>query len=245
MKKFSIVFAVFLCCSLYAFSQEIEHDLSHFTRVVASPRIHVILSKGEQESIRLVYSGVSADKINIKVSARTLRLYLDGARKFERRTRSGTDDTSNKSMYSGAVVTAYVTYRELDLLEIRGEQELTCNDPIDSEQFTLRAYGENEVTLSSLRTDFFKAKLYGENRLSIRKGKVTEQQYSLYGENRIDTRALRSKYTSANTFGENSLKVSCREEMRIHAFGEPEIRVDGGAQISSRVVIGNASIERY
>lgn len=205
MKNFAVVFAVLLCCSFCALSQEIEQDLSHFTRVVASPRI----------------------------------------RKFERRTPSGTDDTRRKSMYSGAIVTAYVTYRELDLLEIRGEQELTCNDPIDSEQFTLRAYGENEVTLSSLRTDFFKAKLYGENRLSIRKGKATEQQYSLYGENRIDTRALRSKYTSANTFGENSLKVSCREEMRIHAFGEPEIRVDGGAQISSRVVIGNASIERY
>lgn len=245
MKKIAVVFAALVCSPIYIFSQEIERSLSHFTRVVASPRIHVILNKGEEESIRLVYSGVSADKINMKVSAKTLRLYLDGARKFEHRKSSGMDDGRKERMYSGAIVTAYVTYRELDMLEIRGEQELTCNDPIHSEQFTLRAYGENEVTLASLRTDFFKAKLYGENRLSIRKGRATEQRYSLYGENRIDTRALRSKYTSTHIFGENSLKVSCREEMRIHAFGEPEIRVDGGAQINSRVVIGNASIERY
>ena len=244
MKKFAVVFVALLCYSILAFSQEIEQNLSPFTRIVASPRIHVILNKGEKESIRLVYSGVSAHKINIKASGKTLRLFLDGARKFERKTPSGMADGRKESMYKDAIVTAYVTYRELDMLEIRGDQELTCNDPIHSEQFTLRAYGENEVTLAFLSTDFFRAKLYGENRLSVKNGKATEQQYSLYGENRIDTRALRSKYTSAHTFGENSLRVSCREEMRIHAFGEPEIRVDGGAQISSRLVIGKASIER-
>ncbi len=236
-----ILIPVLTCFCLVASGQEIEKDLRHFTRVVASPRVNVILEKGDRESIRLVYRGVSEDKINIDVSGRTLRIYLDKARKVER-MRESDHQGRRESMYDGASMTAYITYRELDMLEIRGDQELTCKDDIKSEEFTLRAYGENDIRLSSLHTGFFKAKLYGQNNLYIGQGRTLEQKYLLYGENEIDSKRMRSDYIITSIFGEGSLKINSAEEVRIDAFGEPQIYVDGGGRVNRRVVIGKATI---
>ena len=241
MKKFALLITA-ACITLSTWAQEIEKDLKHFTRVVASPRVNVILSQGDHESIRLVYKNVSRKDINIDVSGRTLRIYLDKARKVERMKPDQKRYGIREGMYEGASLTAYITYKKLEMLEIRGSQELTCKDPIESENFTLRAYGENEIRMKSLKTEFFKAKLYGENDLRIRKGRTLEQKYILYGQNKINTKGMRSDYIITSIFGEGSLKINSAEEVRIDAFGEPRIFVDGGARVNRRLVIGKANI---
>lgn len=237
LKSFILVAAT--CLAFAGFGQELQQDLKHFTRVVASPRVSVILEKGNEESIRLVYNNVDAEKINVRVTGKTLRIFLDDARKVEKTARS---NRGRVGIYEGASVTAYVTYRELDMLEIRGNQEISCLDPIESEIFVLRAYGENEIRLASLKTGFFKAKLYGHNDLEVQKGRTLEQKYILYGENKIDTKGMRSDYIITSIFGEGSLSIHSAEEVRIDAFGEPRIFVDGGAHINRRLIFGKANI---
>jgi hypothetical protein len=223
----------------------INKELKAFTRVIASPKINVILKKGEKESIELSYNNVSADKINIEVSGRTLHIYLDGARKLERRIEDYSDRYRRyRNMYQGASITAYITYRELDGLEIRGEQELTVQDPIEAPEFTLRAYGENDITLASLKTEYFRVNLYGENKLNIKSGKVIEQRYKLYGENDINTTEMKSAYISTSIFGEGDLRVHSAKEVRINAFGEPTIQVAGNGKIYKRLIFGSARIRR-
>lgn len=241
MKRITLILTA-TCLSIFAHAQEINRSLKHFTRVIASPRVNVILSKGDHESIRLVYNNVTENRINIDVTGKTLRIYLDNARKFEKATSNTNEYGAKESMYEGVSVTAYITYKEIDLLEIRGNQELSCTDPIVSDAFTLRAYGENDIRLSSLKTPFFKAKLYGENDVRIRKGRTLEQKYVSYGENKVDAQGMRSDYIITSIFGEGNLKLNSAEEVRIDAFGEPDIHVDGGAHINRRLVIGNANI---
>ncbi len=242
MKKSALIALSLLAMATGAFAQEIQKELKSFSRIIASPRVNLILKKGEKESIRLVYNDVSKSKINIEVSNHTLHLYLDNARKVEKMDPYGNDFGPRRNMYDGVSITAYVTYKYLEGLEIRGNQELTCYDPIEADEFRLKAYGENEITLASLKTDFFKASLYGTNELKISKGKVVEQKYKLYGENRIDTRALKSAYVSTSIFGEGDLKITSTEEVRVDAFGEPSIHVNGGANVNRRLVFGRTSI---
>lgn len=237
-----ILIAAATCISLLASGQEIRKNVKGFARIIASPHINVILNKGDHESVRLVYNNVAADKINIDLTGKTLRIYLDDARKIEKATTTAGPSLGKTTMYQGASVTAYITFKELTGIEIRGNQELSCDDPIESEAFTLRAYGENEIRLSSLKTDLFKAKLYGENDLRIREGRTLEQKYISYGDNKVDAEGVRSDYIITSMFGEGSLKINSAEEVRIDAFGEPYIHVDGGANINRRLVIGNADI---
>lgn len=229
-----------LCLSLTGFSQAVEQDLKHFTRVVASPHVNVILEKGREESIRLIYNNVDPERVNVKVSGKTLRIFLEGARKVSKRIQAR--DGRTVDAYDDVAVTAYVTYSTLESLEIRGNQELTCLDPIDADVFRLRAYGENEIRLAQLKTGFFKAKLYGRNQLSVHDGRTLEQKYVLYGENKIDAYGMRSDYIITSIFGQGSLRVNSAEEVRIDAFGDPRIFVDGGAHVRRRLIIGNADI---
>jgi hypothetical protein len=245
MKK--LLLLTFLAsCGLTSFAQETENeikkDLRPFNRIVASPRVNLILKKGDKESIRLVYHDVSKSKINIEVNRRTLAIYLEGARKVEKPGPHEAHDGGRRSEYDGVSITAYVTYKDLEGLEIRGNQELTCFDELEAEEFRLKAYGENEITFTSLKTDFFKASLYGENHLKIKKGKVIEQKYKLYGENQIDTREMKSVFATASIFGEGSVKINTTEDVRLDAFGEPSVFVNGGGHVNKRFVIGKTSV---
>jgi hypothetical protein len=245
MKILSIALTL-ICAAASLQAQEIKKDLKPFTKIIASPRVNLILKKGDHESIRLVYNDVSEGKINIEVRNKTLQIYLDHARKVEKMDPYNERGRSHRNipMYEGVSITAYVTYTDLDALEIRGNQELTCQDALESEEFHLKAYGENEITLASLKTDFFKASLYGQNVLKIKKGKVVEQKYKLYGENKIDTRDMKSAYASASIFGEGNMKINTSEELRVDAFGEPNIYVNGGGHVNRRLIFGRTQIHQ-
>jgi hypothetical protein len=234
----TLVLSAFALCA-----QDIQKELKHFNKIIASPRIHLVLKKGDKESVRVEYRNVAKEKINIEVNGKTLAIYLDNARKLERL--KDNDYGRSSWMYEGVVVTAYVTYTDLEALEIRGNQDITCHDPIEAEEFRLKAYGENVITLASLKTDFFKASMFGENELRIKDGKVVEQKYKLYGENKIDTREMKSAFTSTSIFGEGNLKVTSTEQMRVDAFGEPTIYVKGGGNVRKRLVFGKTYIREY
>ena len=226
----------------FTLAQEISENLNSFTRVIASPHVNLILKKGDQESIRLVYQNVNSQKINIEVHHKTLKIFLDEAQHVEKRHDHQNGYGHKSGIYKDVHITAYVTYKTLTHLEIRGNQELSCLDPVEADEFTLKAYGENTITLASLKTKYFKTSLYGENKLRIKNGKVLEQRYKLYGENKINTSELKSSYTSTSIFGEGDLTVNSSREIRVSAFGEPTIHVKGGGHIKSNLVFGNASI---
>ncbi len=239
--------SLFLCLTLgltgLTQAQELNRNLDSFNKIIVSPKINLVLQKGEQESIRIRYSNVSPDKINIEVSNNRLRIYLDDARIVEKHRKTHSENySSNMSIYHDAVITAYVTYRELKVLDVRGEEEVTCDGLIDSEKFKLKAYGEAEITLASLHTKNFKAVLYGENKLKIKEGQAGHQRYRLYGENKIDTRAFESETISTTIYGEGRLSVNASDEIRINAFGEPQVNVSGNSHISRGIIIGKADI---
>jgi hypothetical protein len=242
MKKVPLLMVAALMATVL-YGQEINTDLKPFRRVIASPRVNLVLTRGDQESIRLVYHRVSPDKINIKQNGKTLHIYLENAKMVEKTDR--TSYSSRTSIYPPDVtITAYVTYKALEGLEIRGNQELSCLDPISAERFDLKAYGENEITLASLKTGYLHTRLYGENNLMINDGKAEFQKYSLYGQNEIDTRSLKSYTATANLFGESKLRLSTDDELNVNSFGEGQVIYNGDAEVNKRLIFGNTRISR-
>ena len=237
--KNALAIVVSLTLITSATAQEITSSLKPFSKIISSPRINLVLTQGDQESIRLVYEGVPAEKINIKQRGNTLHIFLDKAKYAEKKYKYGYTTTP---MYPDARLTAYVTYRSLEELEIRGNQELSCLDPIRNARFALRAYGENDITFASLNTEYFITRLYGENMLRIEDGKADFQKYSLYGNNDINTVALKSYYATATIFGESSLQLHTDDELKVSSFGEGEVIYAGNAHVNHRVVVGNARV---
>lgn len=244
MKKIAhyLIFTALVAGSTVCFAQEFEKKLSPFSRITVSPKINLILQKGDHESIRVTYSNVNPGKINIVVEGNKLNLYLDQARIVDKRERTNDDYNSKTSIYRDVEITAYVTYTQLKSLEVRGELEVTSLGLLENESFKLKVYGQSEITLDSLHTQKFKAVVYGENRIKINGGKAAHQRYRLYGENKIDTRALASITVSSSIYGEGRLTVTASDEVRINAFGEPEVNVAGTSYINKGIIIGKADI---
>lgn len=230
--------------TLSGFAQTIEKKVAPFKKVVASPKINLVMVAGENESVKINYANVDASKINIVVKNNALHIYLDGSKYTEKRERVKKDGWVDKmGVYRNASVTAYVTYRKLDKLVVRGEQEVDVQSAIDSKKFKLSAYGENNITLASLKTYKFKACLYGQHTVKVKAGEVDFQKYKLFGENKIDTQALQSEEIASTTYGESKLKFNANENLRLVTFGESDVKVKGGADIN-KFTFGEVAVNR-
>jgi hypothetical protein len=249
MKKLFLSSATAIICTILfcsiARAQTINKPLPHFDKLVVSPLVNVVLTEGEQEHIRLEYSGVESDKINYIVKGKTLRIYLDDAR-ITVKTRKHYDEDGyeyKKPIYRNVQITAYVTYRQLRSLEVRGEETVICESPLVQDEFQLKIYGQSKVTLASLETDHLKAYLYGENKLTIQSGSSETQKYRVYGENRIDTRNFTSKHISAGSIGESKLSLHASGQLRVTTVGESNVYNSGEGQTTKRLTIGTANVQ--
>lgn len=212
-----------------------------FKKIIASARVNLILEKGDRESVRILYNRIPKSNVNVVVRGNKLKIYLDHARLVEKQVRDYKKDYSGThGMYEGYSITAYVTYKELKAVEIRGEEEFRCDTEIITDKFKLRAYGKSEIRLASLRARKFKASLYGENNLKIESGETVHDVYRVFGENKVDARGLKSKVASTRMYGEGRIMVNASEKVRINSFGEPEIWVAGNPFISRGIILGRA-----
>ncbi len=245
MKK-TLITTVMLAIGFLALAQEeVIRKVPSFDKISVSPKISLVLEKGDKESVRIVYTNISPGKINVEVVGNKLRIYLNQARLVDKRERTSDNHNARESMYHDVTVTAYVTFRHLKELEMRGAETLTCDSEIDTDKFKLKVYGEAEVNLASLKAHKFKASLYGVNNIKIKSGESAHQVYRLFGENKIDTRGLESTTASARIYGEGRLRMKATDEVRINAFGEPDIDISGNPHISRGIMIGRTHIELH
>lgn len=129
MKK-TILTTVILAIGLVALAQEeVIRNMPTFEKVAVSPKINLVLVKGDKESVHSAYFNISPGKIKVEVVDNKLRIYLDQARFIDKRDRADLDNSNARiSIYYDVTVTAYVTYRTINELEMRGEEELTHGD---------------------------------------------------------------------------------------------------------------------
>jgi len=240
----TLITSLLIASALSASAQTLERNVGHFKKVVVSPKINLVMVAGDDESVKINYANVDASKINIVVRNHALHIYLDGSKYTEKRERIKKDGWVDKeSVYRHASVTAYVTYRQLDKLVVRGEQEVEVQSAIDNKKFKLSAYGECDITLASLQTGKFKASLYGQHTLKIKSGEVDTQKYKLFGENKIDAQAIQSEEIASTTYGESKLKFNAHESLHLVTFGESDVKVMGGADVN-RFTLGEVAVNR-
>jgi HSP20 family molecular chaperone IbpA len=227
-------------------AQTFTRELPRFDRVAASPLITLVLEPGDQERVRLEYSGVDPGKIHYEVHGKTLRLYLDDARYTIREHKYWRDGYEyRRPAYDRSVrVTAYVTYKQLRSIEKRGEEDVTCKGPLAAKRCTVRLFGDIDAEIESVTARRFKAAMFGENTLRIASGEAARQRYRSFGENTVDTRNVAGRITSTSTFGDSHLRLHASDQMRVTTFGESDVRFTGGGQLSKRLVFGEASISK-
>jgi Putative auto-transporter adhesin, head GIN domain len=242
MKTSAFLFLLLLCTAVMA--QE-TRKLPHFNSIVVSPHINLVLTHDESENVRLIHSGISENKINVEVNGEVLRIFLDDARVTSPRNRYNENGYRWKeSIYKDVSVTAYVSYRSIKRLEVRGEQNVTIDSIPSYSKIKIKAYGETRIDIASVDTEKLKVSLYGENSLKVRGGRTQHQVYRLFGENKIDAIALESRTASTRIYGEGRIRLTASDELILNSFGEPEIVVAGNPLIHRGIIFGHTDIRR-
>jgi hypothetical protein len=241
----NIVCLIGLTVSL-AYAQSTTKTLPSFDKVVVSPLIKIVLVSGNQETVRLEYENVAPEKVNCFVRDNTLRLYLDDAKIVVKQERVYDGENSNKRPIYGkdVKVTAYITYRQLKELEVRGEEEAVCQSDITGDVFKLRVYGQATVTLASLHVTDLRAHIYGENKVTIQSGNADEQVYRVYGESQINAENLVGKNVSTSLYGDSQLRLYASNRLGVTAFGESNVNYTGGASLQKGLVLGDVKIRK-
>ena len=246
MKKtlFTVVFLL-LAASFISNAQEKIHQVKSFDKIIVSPHIELNLVEGNEESVKIENAKVSEDKINIEVSGKTLRIYLDGAKivtKGKKVEQNG--GKWKKSLYDGTMMTATITYKTLNALSVRGEEMVKAKSPMNQDKLKLAIYGESKVYFNSLTIRDLTVSIYGESYLEIESGSVDSQVYRAYGESEVNTTEVDSKNTKITAYGESNFRVNVSNRLKVTCYGETTITYMGNASLDKGIVIGEAEIRK-
>ncbi|MEJ0031928.1 MAG: DUF2807 domain-containing protein [Bacteroidota bacterium] len=242
MKSFKVLLLAILTIST-AYSQSFERKLRSFDKIIVSPKINLVLTQGEKESIKIDYSGVDEERIVIEQKGRKVHVYLEDAKIFDIGERED-NMFDRRERYAHATLTAYVTFKHLALIETRGEGDVYCEGKIETKKLKIKAWGATDIRLAYVDAATVKVRLYGENVLNILDGDAGHLSYKMYGVNKIDTRGLRSVTSNATVYGEGRINLNTTEELRLNSFGEPRLDVIGDPVISKGMVFGKVNIRR-
>ncbi len=239
---FTITLMILNCKNAQAQSKTL--DVNHFDKVIVSPHIQVTFVQGDKEAVTIESASVPADKINIQVKGKTLRIYLGGAKMITKSEKIKGDGWKRReSIYRGTKVTAIVTYTSLQELSLRGEETFVCKSPIVQEKFRLTIYGEPQVYLNEVNLNTLKATMYGESYLEIKKGNVTNQKFKSYGESKVNGLEIGNRHTTIKAYGSSSFRLKVLENLKITALGEAIIAYTGNPIVDTGLIVGNITIQ--
>jgi len=239
----TVLSAVLLLVSVSVTAQ--TKTVDHFSKVIVSPYIQVTFVQGDEESVTINDIKVDRDKLHVEVTNKTLRIYLEGAKDIPKNEKDYSDDyEETHPLYNNTSVVATVTYKTLDALSIRGEEEQLCKSAITNDRFTLKIYGESEVTFNEFNLQELQATIYGEGSLKIKSGSVKEQNYTCYGEGRINSLAITGNTSHITAYGDADLKINVSDRIKITAFGDTQVHYKGDPEVVKGLHIGDILVDR-
>ncbi|WP_373519922.1 head GIN domain-containing protein [Pricia sp.] len=228
-----------------SFAQTKPLNVDTFDKVIVSPHVQVVFQQGDSESVTIESSSVSEEKINIEVNGKTLRLFLDGAwdvTKSEKTNENGYEQ--RKSMYNGTVIKATVTYKNLEELSLRGEENIVCKSTLKGEKFNLTIYGASQVYLNKVTVGNLKTTIYGQSYLELKEGTIDRHKITAYGETKVNTLGVESKSAKIIAYGEGSYRLKVSDDLKITAYGEASVAYEGNPKVNKGIIIGEARIHR-
>lgn len=245
MKTVKLILAALMVFGIQnGFSQGEKFSVQSFNKVIISPHIQVKFEKGDEESVTILSNSEGKDKLNIEVNGKTLRIYLDDAKMTTKSEKVDYEGWKQKvPIYNGTVVTAVITYKDIDELSLRGEEEYHISGSLKADKFVLSIYGDSDVKFDEVDFMRLKTTIYGESELKFKKGTIEDQKYTVYGEGEVKATGIDNKTTKVIAYGEGEFKMNVTERLKVTTYGEAEVYYTGNPTLKKGIVIGEATIE--
>lgn len=220
-----------------------EYKVAPFQKVIVSPYIEVVFKQGDTEKVTVDAGYLPLEKFHAEVSDKTLQVYLDEAKWIPKNKKVKHKEwTTKQAVYKGTQVRITITYKNMEVVSVRGNESIKFESPFKQKKFTLRTYGESKIYLKNVDLDFLKATSYGESYVVVEQGQIEKQKFTTYGESVINAENIENLETEVTAYGESTLKLKVIDRLKITAFGDANITYYGTPEVSRGIVIGDATI---
>jgi hypothetical protein len=244
MQRFKILFSILLLLMAMAATAQTKNT-GPFNKVIISPYIQATFVQGNKESVTINDIDVDVNKLHIEVNDNTLRIYLEGAKDFPKNEKDYSNGYKETyPLYNKTSVVATVTYKTLEALSVRGEENIICESPVNGNKFTLKIYGEPNVAFNEMNLQQLSATLYGEGTLEIKAGSIKDQKYVCYGEGKINSLAIEGNTSRLTAYGTADFKLNISDRIKITAFGEAKLHYKGNPEIDKGLHFGDMLIDK-
>ncbi|WP_432410556.1 head GIN domain-containing protein [Rasiella sp. SM2506] len=235
----------FLFFTTNASAQSIVFDVDSFDKIIVSPHIEVIFKEGTNESVSITSNTEPMEKLNIVVENTTLHIYLEDARIVTGSKKEERNGYKRKvDLYKGTVVRAVITYKNINSLDLRGEENFTFENTLKANKLKMSIYGESQVYMNDVAIKNLQVSLYGESFLEITKGSVDTQKITAYGESKVNTANVLNKETKLTAYGDGTFQFNVSEKLKVTSYGEATIIYSGNADLNKGLIIGETKITK-
>lgn len=178
-----------------------SRKVGSFHAVEAGSAFRVVLQKGAQASVRLETDDNLLPYIETTTNGGVLDISLRG----------------NTSIRNVSRMIAYVTYTNLDLLDLSGAAEAESADVIEADKFTIELSGAARVKLP-LRARTLAIDASGASKVHVT-GQVESLNCDVSGASRVNLMELEVQRVSADLSGASDLQVNVGQSISADVSG--------------------------
>lgn len=218
---------------------------NNFDKVIVSPHIDAVFIKGNEASIKIEDINVPLEKFKYELEDGTLQVYLEGAKTYTKNKKIVIRNQERKvPLYKNRVVKLIITYVDVNIFSLRGEEKITFQTPLIQEKCTLRIYGKSEVSINKIEVDKLNISIYGESYLNIEKGTLNKQKITAYGASNIMASDVVSNETKLTAYGDGTFQLNASKKIKVTSYGEATVLYKGNATLKKGIVIGESTIRK-
>ncbi|MDO6390711.1 head GIN domain-containing protein [Pontibacter sp. BT731] len=223
----SVLLVAFLLTSLTTMAQERRNlkgegepvsqnrTVSGFKGIDVSGGFAVEVTQSGKEGVRIEAQENLLNSIKTEVKNGVLHIYT----------------SDNISTSKG--LKAYVSIKELNMLDISGGVKVKGNSTFKSDAFKMDLSGGSNVTLA-LNTKKLTADMSGASKVMLT-GRADEVRMDLSGASKVDAAELEASNVYLEASGASNVKVYAKKELSVNASGATKVAYKGDPSVSSNV----------
>jgi len=202
-----------------------ERTVGSFSAIDVGGAFHVFLTQGNEEKLVVEADENLLDIITTEVRGNTLKISTD------------------KDIRNYDVLNVYITFKELEDLDISGACKLSAENKLSFDNLELECSGASDVELkfsaNNLDIDFS-----GASNIDLY-GSADKVELEVSGASDLDAYDFEMNYLDINISGASHAKVFVNEELSADVSGAASLKYKGSPVITNHDVSGAGSMKKY
>jgi len=192
-----------------------ERPVTSFNKIKIGGAFEVLLRQGDKEEVEIEADDNLLEIIETSVSGKTLTVRTD------------------KNIRKAEVLRAYITFTDLEKLDVSGAVELKTNSPITTEKLEIEVSGAAKIDME-LEVNKLVMDMIGATEIHL-SGRAKDVVADISGACELNAIDLKTETFSLDANGATATEVHVTEKLTVDIAGAGSVRYKGDPKVSKDI----------